>query len=67
MFKPLLSVECGQRIDRATIRRKGHLATVTPGSKTFLFYPMAEGTRKVPLNRFMLGYESLRFQGFPAE
>ena len=67
VFKPLLSVECGQRIDRATIRQKGPLATVTPGSKTFLFHPMAEGSSKVPLNRFMLGFESLRLQGFPTE
>ena len=43
------------------------MATVTPGGKTFLFHPMAEGSSKVPLNRLMLGFESLRLQGFPTE
>ena len=67
MFKPLLSVDCGQRIDRAGIRQKQPLATVTLGGKTFLFHPMAEGSSKVPLNRLMLGFESMRLQGFPTE
>ena len=43
------------------------MATVTPGSNTFLFHPMAEGSSKVPLNRFMFGCEALRLQGFPTE
>ena len=44
---------------------KGILPTITPNAKHFLgFFPGMGGR---PLNRFILGVESLAFQGFPVE
>ncbi len=65
-YKPRLSsVDCSQRIDRASMEDSGFLPTITPGAKNFLAHFPGMGTR--PLNRFMLGVESLAFQGFPVE
>ena len=61
----LTSVDCSQRIDRCTMTVKGILPTITPNAKHFLgFFPGMGGR---PLNRFILGVESLAFQGFPVE
>ena len=58
-----ISVDCGQRVDRAPTGRGHTLPTVTPGGKTFLMYP-ARGSDQ-PRNRFLIGSEALCLQGFP--
>ena len=61
----LTSVDCSQRIDRCTMTVKGILPTITPNANHCLgFFPGMGGR---PLNRFILGVESLACQGFPAE
>ena len=61
----LTSVDCSQRIDRCTMTVKGILPTITPKAKYFLGRFPGMGGRR--LNRFILGVESLAFQGFPVE
>ena len=64
-YKPrLFSVDCSQRIDRATMEDNGIIPTITPSTRNFLAH--VPGIKQ-PLNRFMLGVESLVFQGFPVE
>jgi len=63
----LVSVDCSQRIDRASIGRGPRLPTITPGGKVYLMVSMAEKGSKVsgPCNRLLLGLEALKLQGFP--
>ena len=69
----MISVDCSQRIDRASIGRGRSLPTVTPGCKTYLMFKKAvkavkgKSGEEAPMNRFLLGREGLRLQGFPTE
>ena len=61
----MISVDCSQRIDRASVGKGETLPTITPGGKTYFMCPSA--TSGKPLDRFLLGLEALRLQGFPVE
>ncbi len=63
----MLSVDVGQRIDRCNITSGDVVATVTPGSKTYLMYPQKIAKKRVCMNRLMLGSEGLELQGFPVQ
>ena len=64
MYKrSLVSVDVGQNIVRATKWVKPNsLPTVTPAAKTYL----TVRRNGKPINRFLLGYEAMLFQGLPA-
>ena len=61
--KSLVSVDVGQNIARATKWVKPNsLPTVTPAAKTYLTIRR----NGKPINRLLLGYEAMLFQGLPA-